>query len=165
MWILLPLLAASENSQCKCATAAEYDWSGAATTGLCDDGELESSAMFEGAPTCLAADATGAPASYGLGECKAWDETALSVCNASKYEGNNVPPSWSRRAAVDGRAELLASERAALLAAFQKVEQTAPLRHGAAAWAWDFWTLRVTAARSGKIGQTPANFGQNLAKI
>ena len=126
MWILLPLLAASENSQCKCATAAEYDWSGAATTGLCDAGELESSAMFEGAPTCIAADATGAPASYGLGECKAWDETALSVCDASKYEGNNVPPSWSRRAAVDGRAELLANEKAALLAEFQKSSKLPP---------------------------------------
>ena len=57
----------------------------------------------------------------------------------------------SRRAAACGRAELLANEEAALLAAFQKVEQTAPLRHGAAAWACGFWTLRVTAARSGKI--------------
>ena len=152
MWILLPLLAASENSQCKCATAAEYDWSGAATTGLCDAGEPESSAMFEGAPTCIAADATGAPASYGLGECKAWDETALSVCDASKYEGNNVPPSWSRRAAVDGRAELLANEKAALLAEFQMSSKLPPcgtarqrgrrVFDGAAAWASGFWTPR-----------------------
>ena len=48
----------------------------------------------------------------------------------------------------NGRAELLANERAALLAAFQKVEQTAPLRHGAAAWAWGFWTLRKSEEKS-----------------
>ena len=51
----------------------------------------------------------------------------------------NVPPififQFSRRAAVFGRAELPANSRS-ITGEIPKVEETAPLRHGAAAWAW-----------------------------
>ena len=47
----------------------------------------------------------------------------------------------SRRAAVFGRAQLLANS-SSTAGGIQKAEQTAPLRDGPAAWAWGFWTLR-----------------------
>ena len=43
----------------------------------------------------------------------------------------------SSRRAAPGRAQLLAAKSSSTIGGIQKVEQTAPLRDGPAAWAWD----------------------------
>ena len=69
----------------------------------------------------------------------------------------------SRRAAA-GRAQLLANS-SSTTGGIPKVEQTAPLRHGAAAWAWGFWTLRKSEKISSKFSNILASFAKFKCKI
>ena len=61
--------------------------------------------------------------------------------------------------AASGRREGLRAELRALTreqhyaSGIPKVEQTAPLRHGAAAWAWGFWTLRKSEIFSSEFSK------------